>query len=476
VDEFSEIQPDLDAIVSQNPPQAEGSDPRGGSGPDPSRRTAAQQQQQAPHSQNQRSEAVLLKELRGMGYVVWKDAFRGGTQAVLGADFSLARQTGVLVVCLSLLAIGTLLWLAISPSMISVGCWATAIDLQALRLLSPDASKVKITCPQDGCQARQNLMQGDVSRPIHGPSVLWGWNDVFGGGEGSQGVYADRSALCRMAQHAGAVKRTDSVCFSLSLAPGRAQYNGSHSNGVQSLDLDLTLDPKGHAAFSILPSRSPTLCPFDLKWYLAACLVPLTAGLVAANPTPFLLWAALASITFFLHVLLSINASDKDVIPTHSAGISWQPYQLLAALLYLFLFIPAMYLLGPCWVLRATPWTSLLPTPSSQHRFAHRLPSPAKHPRGLMSRNFLCFCLPMLLSGLLQHFIPPSFFRDLVPSPTRLRPSYHFSRFLEHFGRFFCHFGRFFDHFSRFFDLFSRLTNPFQPMLVGVGSARTHVR
>lgn len=232
-----------------------------------------------------------------------------------------------------------------------------------------------------------------------------------------------------------------------------------------------------------------------------------------------------------------------------------------------------MYLLGPCWVLRATPWTSLLPTPSSQHRFAHRLPSPAKHPRsrpsssfcplcslfflfflsrldlfvlslfffssgpslpalsgvlsrsvshhhvthaylahvwarqlcvvvsspplsplphcaadavpalptvptnrGLMSRNFLCFCLPMLLSGLLQHFIPPSFFRDLVPSPTRLRPSYHFSRFLEHFGRFFCHFGRFFDHFSRFFDLFSRLTNPFQPMLVGVGSARTHVR
>jgi len=224
--------------------------------------------------------------------------------------------------------------------MISVGCWATAIDLQALRLLSPDASKVKITCPQDGCQARQNLMQADVSRPIHGPSVLWGWNDVFGGGEGSQGVYADRSALCRMAQHAGAVKRTDSVCFSLSLAPGRAQYNGSHSNGVQSLDLDLTLDPKGHAAFSILPSRSPTLCPFDLKWYLAACLVPLTAGLVAANPTPFLLWAALASITFFLHVLLSINASDKDVIPTHSAGISWQPYQLLAALLYLFLFIP----------------------------------------------------------------------------------------------------------------------------------------
>mmetsp|Transcript_22960 Transcript_22960/g.46353 ORF Transcript_22960/g.46353 Transcript_22960/m.46353 type:complete len:323 (+) Transcript_22960:3-971(+) len=176
---------------------------------------------------------------------------------------------------------------------------------------------------------------------------------------------------------------------------------------------------RGRAPFSIIPQLAPSVCPFDFKWYVVACVLPLSAAIVALSLPPFLLFSLLALIAFCVQTLLRINLLNKDVTATRTAGMSWEPWELLVAAIYLVLFAPGVYLLGPCWVLRATPWTPLLPSSSANHRFSARLPSPVKHPRELMWRNWVCVGVPMLAAGLAEHLLPHALLSDLSLSPSQ---------------------------------------------------------
>ena len=149
---------------------------------------------------------------------------------------------------------------------------------------------------------------------------------LAGAGGGEDAPYADRSAVCPAAIHAGVVGASGGgaqvgarpgararaparaacrpltragarQCFSLQLGGGRARYVGAPRHGVEALSLDLSwsADPARAAAFSFGVAPSATLCPQQLRWHLATSPLLLAAAAVAMSPPPFLLWAFLAS-------------------------------------------------------------------------------------------------------------------------------------------------------------------------------------
>jgi len=55
---------------------------------------------------------------------------------------------------------------------------------------------------------------------------------------------------------------------------------------------------------------------------------------------------------------------------------------------------------------RSPPWQWHLPFPASQKQWQGRLPLPARTPRQLMTRNLLCFTLPLLYASRLDPMLP----------------------------------------------------------------------
>ena len=235
--------------------------------------------------------------------------------------------------------------------------------------------------------------------------LLFGFNHVYGGGhQGSAGAhrgpragaggnedapYADRSAVCPAAIHAGVVGASGGgaqvgarpgararaparaacrrltragarQCFSLKLGGGRARYLGAPEHGVEALSVDLSLsaDPARAAAFSFGVAPSATLCPQQLRWHLAASTLLLAAAAVVMSPPPFLLWALLALLALFLQSELGAAPASGRNTPALPDG----------SLLLTPVFIVGVYLLGPAWVLRGPRWRWQIPFPTSQAR------------------------------------------------------------------------------------------------------------
>ena len=211
------------------------------------------------------------------------------------------------------------------------------------------------------CAARENLLPpvfgtDATTASLEGNHVVWGWNDVYGGGREatkgksplSQGyrakdggetesLYADKSAMCRSAVHAGLLPAelgtedgaaeeegggdgkeswwlwewlnyvsasldASGGCFSIEVLRGQAIYKGDMRNGVESLSLNFSDRPLPQASFSyrVVPPSMP--CPSDLANYALLCILPLCGALVAACLAPPLLWISLLCVTFWLRV------------------------------------------------------------------------------------------------------------------------------------------------------------------------------
>ena len=68
-------------------------------------------------------------------------------------------------------------------------------------------------------------------------------------------------------------------------------------------------------------------------------------------------------------------------------------------------------------MLRAPPWQAPYFTSSFPKRNKHVLPNPAKTPRELITRNLVCFMLPMLLGCHLESALSQTVFDGLALTP-----------------------------------------------------------
>lgn len=75
------------------------------------------------------------------------------------------------------------------------------------------------------------------------------------------------------------------------------------------------------------------------------------------------------------------------------------------------------YLLGPAHSLRGPPWQAPYFTSSFPIRNKHTLPRPAKTPRELITRNLVCFMLPMLFGTHLESVLSNTIFDGLALAP-----------------------------------------------------------
>jgi hypothetical protein len=75
------------------------------------------------------------------------------------------------------------------------------------------------------------------------------------------------------------------------------------------------------------------------------------------------------------------------------------------------------YLLGPAHSIRAPPWQAPYFTSSFPIRNKHTLPRPAKTPRELITRNLVCFMVPMLVGTHLESVLSNTIFDGLALAP-----------------------------------------------------------
>jgi len=209
-------------------------------------------------------ENVLLRELRQLGYMVWRDPLRHRMQAASAQGFIVSQRLGMLATLSATAALAAFLAVKSATPVVELDCWTSgAALLQALHLNasahyaqpwsgveapragaprgapaqeapapgqhsdlpshSAGGKAAQWTWTQAGgsgmgsvlpvlqcrssCEARSNLQPAVfgtddlVSTAADAGHVLWGWNDVYGG-MGADQVYADKSALCRSATHA----------------------------------------------------------------------------------------------------------------------------------------------------------------------------------------------------------------------------------------------------------------------------------
>jgi len=276
------------------------------------------------------------------------------------------------------------------------GLNGSAIPMEGDRLL--------LSCPA-GCGARRNREESIGGKTYAGPQPLWGWNDVFGGN--SENVYAPQSSLCRAAVHAGLASSQVSSCFSLKAAPPLFFYQGSTRNGVSSFGLDLSDSPVEGEMLSAKLQHSPAICPFALYRYTACLFVPITVALALLAPPPFLFWLATVAVAYWFEALLGADpwnthhgtaGGGRD--PDGGGGLT-PPWTRFFSCLC---FSPAVYLMGPAYVLKAPCWQRHLPpvnrlgrSISARGRDDRELPPPAVSIKELLVRNILCFFLPMLI-------------------------------------------------------------------------------
>eukprot|EP00960_Hanusia_phi_P033845 750676-Hanusia_phi.AAC.1 len=186
------------------------------------------------------------------------------------------------------------------------------------------------------------------------------------------------------------------------------------------------LAPDCCLSFSVQFEEATRSCPFALRWHAAACVVPMISAFVAFSLPPLLLWVFLLCGCFWMYGWLGLFASMQTYSALGFRGsqgeiqAQWMPDGLLSPLLHLLALSPALYLLGPAWVLRCPPWLWHIPFPLNQVRrerarsysrhlqrhWSQRLPAPARNPKELLSRNFACFALPMLFGCSFPSLLP----------------------------------------------------------------------
>jgi len=225
-------------------------------------------------------ENILFRELRELGYIVWRDPLRHTMQAASGEDFVASQRWGMIATFSTLVSLAAFLVVKTATPVLDLDCWTSASALldalnassaaprhfRAARTSMPsnvslselghgrrrtfstftggvsrpvsggwfswaegwsdDVAHVPLLQCKTGCSARRNLLppvfgSDSAGAPFAQGHVLWGWNDVYGGGGGaalggagtrrgrrgaqvdSGPLYADKSALCRSAVHAG---------------------------------------------------------------------------------------------------------------------------------------------------------------------------------------------------------------------------------------------------------------------------------
>jgi len=156
--------------------------------------------------------------------------------------------------------------------------------------------------------------------------------------------------------------------------------------------------------------HTPYLCPFSLRWYAALLLLPLGASAVMVCGSPFSTWMVLVTITFWFEALLDQQASG-------TGSASWQRGLPLFEYLLLLPLASGLYLIGPAHVIRAPPWQQPYFASSFPRRNKHVLPAPAKTPRELVTRNLVCFLVPMLLGCHLESTLSDTVFSTVSLSP-----------------------------------------------------------
>ena len=425
-------------------------------------------------SSRRSNETLLFRELRQLGYMVWRDPLRHTMQAASGEEFQVSQRLGLIISCSTLLALATFLFVKAATPVLDVDCWTSAAALlDKLNVSSSTDAFVPMRAPlvlcRSSCTAKQNLLSAVFGTDAHSDAaaledghVLWGWNDVFGGVNEQIG-YADKSALCRSAVHAGLLHdesvglerlraaewgwvwvwawlnawsssvRAHGGCFSVQIIGGQAVYGGVSRNGVESYALKLD-EP---SAFGYRVVQPWGACPADFGGYALLCIVPLCSALVASCLPPPFLWTSLLCVTYWLQVLfdtLPVQNAGGQLLGRElfwrSDGNGWVEASVghtggyVIRTLLLLAVSPLLYLVGPAWVLRSPPWLWHFPFPASQKHWQRRLPVPARNPRELVTRNFLGFALPLLIGGCLRPLLP--FLQTiLVGLPALLRAEEH---------------------------------------------------
>ncbi|EKX46131.1 hypothetical protein GUITHDRAFT_152533 [Guillardia theta CCMP2712] len=136
------------------------------------------------------------------------------------------------------------------------------------------------------------------------------------------------------------------------------------------------------------------------------------SAFVAFSLPPLLLWIFLLCGCFWMYGWLGLFASMQTLSALGLRGSEGEmqaqlmPQGLISPLLHLLALSPALYLLGPAWVLRCPPWLWHIPFPLNQRHWSQRLPAPARNPKELLSRNFACFALPMLFGCSFPSLLP----------------------------------------------------------------------
>ena len=235
-------------------------------------------------------DSLLFRELRELGYMVWRDPLRHTLQAASDQDFVAAQRWGAIATVSTLISLAAFLVVKTATPVLDLDCWTSASALlDALNASSAaptharaartsalsnsllprhwrgrrhtvnvdgrsrsvwggwfsggasegwsnDVADFPLLQCKTGCSARRSLLppvfgsEYSEAAFAHG-HVLWGWNDVYGGGGAAPGgdgmkwgrhrapvdpasvyadtsshsgsLYADKSALCRSAVHAG---------------------------------------------------------------------------------------------------------------------------------------------------------------------------------------------------------------------------------------------------------------------------------
>ena len=132
------------------------------------------------------------------------------------------------------------------------------------------------------------------------------------------------------------------------------------------------LSPHLLVRFSVEFEEATKPCPFALRWHAAACVIPMMSAFVAFSLPPLLLWIFLLCGCFWMYGWLGLFASMQTLSALGLRGSEGEmqaqlmPQGLISPLLHLLALSPALYLLGPAWVLRCPPWLWHIPFPLNQ--------------------------------------------------------------------------------------------------------------
>ena len=105
-------------------------------------------------------------------------------------------------------------------------------------------------------------------------------------------------------------------------------------------------------------------------------------------------------VTWLIHIILLSSYNCYVVFLIHLCCVAYVLWSLPSH----FLRLHCVFCVSCFWifqislaqVLRSPPWQWHIPFPASQKHWQPRLPVPARNPRELMTRNFVCFSLPMI--------------------------------------------------------------------------------